>query len=172
MTSECHGQVFLRRLRLLPLLLASALAPLCAAQNITLTLANSPPVQGTVSTRNVESMSMSVLSGSRVSFARSSGRDYRLQASGGFFWTQVQELPMDSDAVALTPVLREDGSLEVTIELARKFGVQEQRFNSTLVAIPGEWIRLFGPAETASRGTRVYGTQTLDDDALYLLLEP
>lgn len=142
------------------------------AQNLSLTLAGNPPSSGTISTAGAESLSFTVASGHRVSFARGSGRDYRLEAGGGFFWTQVQELPQDADAVTLTPVLREDGSIEVAVSVSRKADTRQQGFSSTLVAQPGEWLQLFGPAPQHSRGSKVYGTQTLSEDALYLLVEP
>lgn len=153
-------------------LLSLLLSPLLSAQNLSLTLSANPPRPGTISTARQDALTLSVLSGNRVSFARSSGRDYQLQASGGFFWTQVQELPMNADAVALTPVLQEDGSVEVAVEVSRKAGDRQQRYHSSLRALPGEWLQLFGPAATQPRGTRVYGTRQAAEDSLYLLVQP
>jgi hypothetical protein len=142
------------------------------AQNLTLTLASTPPSSGIVSTGGARNVSLNVLSGHQVSFARSSGRDYRLEAAGGFYWTQVQELPRDSDAVALTPLVREDGSIEVAVDVSRKADSRQQSFRTTLLAQPGEWLQLFGPAPQSDRATRVYGTQSQSGDSLYLLIEP
>ncbi|WP_439100775.1 hypothetical protein [Congregibacter sp.] len=96
-------------------LLALCLSGVVSAQNLFLTLANQPPTSGIVTTRDNSNLTLTVMSGSRVSFARASGRDYQLQASGGFFWTQVQEQP---------------------------------------------------------RGTKVYGTQSVAAESLFLLVEP
>jgi hypothetical protein len=41
-----------------------------------------------------------------------------------------------------------------------------------LLATPGTWTQLFGPATQHSRSTKVYGTQQLAGESLYLLLEP
>jgi hypothetical protein len=142
------------------------------AQNLSLTLAGNPPSAGTITTAGAESLSFTVASGHQVRFTRGSGRDYRLQAGRGFFWTQVQELPQDADAVALTPVLLEDGSIEVAVNVSRKADSRQQSFDTTLVAQPGEWLQLFGPAPQHSRGITTYGTQTLSEDSLYLLVEP
>jgi hypothetical protein len=142
------------------------------AQNLSLTLAGNPPRAGTITTAGTESLSFTAASGHQVSFARGSGRDYRLEAAGGFFWTQVQELPRDADTVALTPVLLDDGSIEVAVSVSRKADTRQQRFSTTLIAQPGEWLQLFGPAPQHSRGSKVYGTQTLSEDSLYLLVEP
>jgi hypothetical protein len=143
-----------------------------AAQNLNLTLAEAPAVSGEVSTRDDDGLTLSVISGQRVSFARSSGRDYQLQAGAGLFWSQVQEVPRDADAIALTPVVLEDGSVEVLVEVSRKSADRQQRYISTLLAQSGEWLRLLGPAAQPSRDTKVYGTQSLTEDSLYLLVEP
>ena len=124
-----------------------------------------------VSTRSVENLTLRALSGYPVSLSRSSGRDYQLQARGGFFWTQVQEVPLNAESVNLTPRLREDGTVEVSLAVARKEGDAMQSYSSTVLARPGEWVQLLGPARTEARSTKVYGTQQLGDDALFLLVE-
>ncbi|EAQ96697.2 hypothetical protein [Congregibacter litoralis] len=154
----------------------SALLALClfgtaSAQNLFLTLANQPPTSGIVTTRDNSSLTLTAMSGSRVSFARASGRDYQLQASGGFFWTQVQEQPRDADSVALTPTVREDGSIEVIVDVSQKAGQRRQSYSSTLLAQPGEWLQLLGPAAQQPRGTKVYGTQSVAAESLFLLVE-
>lgn len=157
---------------LAPLLcvLLSGVALPTNAQNLLLTLTTEPPQANVISTRSVDTQSVITAPGNRVSFARSSGRDYQLEASGGFFWTQVQEVPMESDFVALTPVAREDG-YEVTVEISRKDGTRRQQYTSTILAQPGEWTQLFGPLPSSGGGT-TYGTQQLSNDALYLRIDP
>jgi hypothetical protein len=142
------------------------------AQNLTVTLASQPPASGTVSTRDADSLTLLVMSGETVSVARARGSDYRLSAGGGFFWAQVEEVPLDADSVALTPRLRDDGSVEVALAVARKDGKRQQRFQSTVLLMPGEWTRLLGEADVAFRGTRVYGTRQLSRDSLFLKVEP
>lgn len=167
------------------LLAASQCRPFCAlmlaiclglptlawSQNLRLTLAAQPPTTGQISTRDPGNLSLTVMSGSRVSFAKASGRDYQLQASGGFFWTQVQELPRDADSIALAPTVKEDGSIEVLVDVSRKAADRAQSYSSTLLAQPGEWVQLLGPATQQPRGTKVYGTQTVSEDSLFLLVE-
>ncbi|MFK8041917.1 hypothetical protein [Congregibacter sp.] len=142
-----------------------------SAQNLYLTLASQPPTSGVISTRDSDSLTLTVMSGSRVSFARASGRDYQLQASGGFFWTQVQEQPRDADSVALAPTLRDDGAIEVIVDVAQKIDRRQQSYSSTLLAQPGEWLQLLGPSQQQPRGTKVYGTQTVAEESLFLLVE-
>jgi hypothetical protein len=142
------------------------------AQNLSLTLAGDPPRAGTITTARADSVSFTVASGHQISFARGSGRDYRLEAGGGFSWTQVQELPQDVETVVLTPVLLEDGSIEVAVSVSRKADSRQQSFSSTLIAQPGEWLQLFGPAPQQARRSKVYGTQALSGNSLFLLVEP
>ncbi|EED31661.1 hypothetical protein NOR53_3161 [gamma proteobacterium NOR5-3] len=154
------------------LLVISLCLPVLAwSQNLRLTLAAQPPTTGQISTRDPGNLSLTVMSGSRVSFAKASGRDYQLQASGGFFWTQVQERPRDADSIALAPTVKEDGSIEVRVDVSRKASDRAQSYSSTLLAQPGEWLQLLGPATQQPRGTKVYGTQTVSRDSLFLLVE-
>ena len=145
--------------------------------SLTLTLAALPPKPGVISTGSVENLQLQVLSGHEVAFARSAGRDYQLQASGGFYWTQVQEVPAGAESVAITPTLQNDGSVAVALSVARKRQTQIQSFSSTLLVPPGEWVQLFGPAPASSRATRatratrVYGTQQNANDTLFLRVE-
>lgn len=143
-----------------------------SAQNLNLTLADQLPQSGVVSTRTMDGLSLNAASGERVSFAKRSGRDYRLQASGGFFWTQVQELPRDASAVAITPTLQDDGSVRVALEVFQKAADRERSYSSTLIAQPGEWLQLMGTPASQQRGVKVYGTQQVAGDNLYLLVEP
>lgn len=153
--------------------LLALITPSIAAQNLRLTLAAQPPAVGTISTRAANRLSLTTLSGHSVSFAREQGRDYTLQAGGGFSWTQVQEVPQDADVVSIKPVVNEDGSVEVSVDVARKQGTSQQSYRSTVLAQPGEWVQLFGPSpSTAARGVKVYGTQQVSAESLYLLVEP
>lgn len=154
-------------------LLLALIAPSIAAQNLRLTLAAQPPAAGTISTRAANNLSLNTLSGHSVSFTRQRGRDYSLQAGGGLSWTQVQEVPQDADVVSIKPVVNEDGSVEVSVDVARKEGTSQQSYRSTVLAQPGEWVQLFGPSQsTAARGVKTYGTQQVSGESLYLLVEP
>ncbi|MFT4766976.1 MAG: hypothetical protein ACI8RN_000100 [Glaciecola sp.] len=159
------------RVGALMLAMCLCLPALAWSQNLRLTLAAQPPTSGQISTRDAGNLSLTVMSGSRVSFAKASGRDYQLQASGGLFWTQVQELPRDADIVALAPTVKEDGSIEVLVDVSRKAADRAQSYSSTLLAQPGEWVQLLGPATQQPRGIKVYGTQTVSEDSLFLLVE-
>ena len=160
-----RGMVVISLLLLLP-------AASVMAQNLVLSLASQPPAAGLVSTRDTQSLSLIAMSGATVTVARSSGRDYTLRSGGGWYWTQVEEVPLNADSVALTPRLREDGSIEVAVAVSQKEGTRQQRFSSTVLAMPGEWVRLMGPADAQPRSTRVYGTRELAGETLYLRVEP
>ncbi|WP_439105564.1 hypothetical protein [Congregibacter sp.] len=97
-----------------------SLPGLALSQNLYLTLASQPPTSGVISTKDSDTLTLTTISGGRVSFARASGRDYELQARGGFFWTQVQEQPRDADSVALAPTVLEDGSIQVVVDVSQK----------------------------------------------------
>ena len=142
------------------------------AQNLMLTLSSAPPTPGVISTRSARDQTLLVSSGNTVSLARASGRDYRLEASGGFFWTQVQEVPEDSESLEITPTLQDDGSIEVGLTVAQKNGTRVQRFSTSVVARPGEWTQLLGPDATAQRGVRTYGTTRVNADTLFLRVDP
>lgn len=157
------------------LLLGLFLLPISpvSAQNLLLSLSSDVPDPGVISTRKVDALTVSVRSGSTVSFAESSGRDYRLEASGGFYWTQVQELARDAEAVTLKPVLLDDGDVEVLVERRSKEADREQSYQSTVVATPGEWLQLIGPASLAKHAkpaVKTYGTQRAAGKSLYLMV--
>lgn len=159
----------------IPSLLALLLLPTStlSAQNLLLTLSSDVPNSGVISTRSVDALSVTVASGSSISLAQSSGRDYRLEASGGFYWTQVQELPRDVEAVTLKPVQLDDGDVEVSIERRSKAGDREQNYQSTVIATPGEWVQLFGPAGRSNQekpSVKTYGTQRAAGKSLYLMV--
>ncbi len=61
--------------------------------------------------------------------------------------------------------------MTVSLDLARKQGTKTQRYTTTLKAQPGEWVQLFGPAESQPRGKTVYGTRSVSDDSLYLRID-
>jgi hypothetical protein len=157
--------------RSLALLMLTASIP-AAAQNLLLTLAAEPPSAATMATRDGATLGLTVAPGATVTVTRERGRDYRLQSGGGFFWTQVEEVPRDADSVTLTPTPRDDGSFEIMVAVLRKAGTEQQQYTSTVVARPGEWVRLLGPAQNTARSTRVYSTRELGGDAMYLQLVP
>jgi hypothetical protein len=146
------------------------------AQDLLVTLAEQVPRPGTHTTASAsprDAISLRGRSGSRLAFTRGSGSDYRLRAGAGFFWTQVEEVPRDADRVILTPVLLEDGSIEVSVDISRLDGTRRSSYASTVTVQPGEWTQLFGPAPQHGTGARVYGTATVGtEDALYLRVEP
>ncbi|MEL7045260.1 MAG: hypothetical protein AAGL66_09590 [Pseudomonadota bacterium] len=159
--------------RLIPLVLISALSMSSAAQaqNLLLTLSAQPTVRGTVSTRQANELSLVAAPGNTLSFARAEGREQRLVAGGGWFWTQVEDVPLNSESLEMTPRLLEDGNVEVSLSVARKEGTGLQRFSSTVIAEPGKWTQLYGPSSAAAGGAKVYGTQSVSGDSLYLRVE-
>lgn len=139
------------------------------AENLTLTLASQALDANILSTASSQSVSLTVQPGQTVSFARQSGRDYRLQAGGGFYWTQVQELPRDAEFIAITALEQSDTQLELAVEVSHKQGTRLQQYSSTISAEFGEWVQLYGPAQNqiAASGT-VYGTQQGVQESLFL----
>ncbi|MEM9758858.1 MAG: hypothetical protein AAF933_06475 [Pseudomonadota bacterium] len=127
-----------------------------------------------MSTRQANELSLVAAPGNTLSFARAEGREQRLVAGGGWFWTQVEDVPLNAESLEMTPRLLEDGNVEVSISVARKEGTGLQRFSSTVIAIPGEWTQLYGPSSAAAAttgGAKVYGTQSVSGDSLYLRVE-
>lgn len=156
-----------------PALLAQLLASSWVhAQTLQLTLASEPPAPGRHSTLDIGVSTLAVASGQRVALSQSRGREFRANGSVGLLWTQVQEVPRDRDAVALTPVLEEDGSVTVQVEVYRKRSDRADSFSTAINVLPGEWTQLYGPALLTSRNTRVYGTQQAGEDSLYLYVQP
>lgn len=145
--------------------------PQVLAEELLLTLAPQPEIENTVSTRSLRSLSLSVSDGSSVSFARSDGRDFSLEARGGFFWTQVQQRPANAESMTLTPTRQTDASFSVLVDRAIKQGDRQQSFRTTIVAKPGEWTQLYGPAASGSADTQIYATTTSTVDRLYLKIE-
>jgi hypothetical protein len=154
------------------LVLGAGLTPVVAlAQNLQLSFSAQPPMRGVVSTVQTDDRSFLVSSGQTLRFARAEGRESRLRGSGGFFWAQVQELPRDSERLEVTPRLREDGSIEVALDIARKEGTRLQSLQTTVNLQPGEWTQLYGPSTLQPRGQKTYGTQAASGEALYLRVD-
>lgn len=150
-----------------------------SAQNLTLTVSAAPPVRGVVSTASRDDRRLVVASGQTVSLTRSSGIEQRRRAGGGWFWTQIEDVPRNAEHITVTPRLREDGSIEARIEVLRKEGSRENRFSSVLMLQSGEWTELFSSgagagagSATSPRGTKTYGTATTAGDSLYLRVDP
>lgn len=148
-------------------------APAAAPGNLTLTVSSAPPPlrEGVASTRDPQVLSVVTMVGETVTLALSSGRDYTLGASGGWFWTRFDALPEQAEFVQLTPRRLADGTLVVKVEQSRKEGTRLRRFTSTVAAARGEWTRLWGPAEATEQRVLRFGTRTLSGDALYLMVQ-
>ncbi len=160
-----------RRLNLLLLFGALAASSAAQAQNLLLTLSAQPAVPGMVSTRQANELSLVTAPGHTLSFARAEGRDQRLVAGGGWFWTQVEDVPLNAESLEMTPRVLDNGSIEVSLSVARKEGTGLQRFSTTVIAEPGQWTQLYGPTSQARAGTKVYGTRSVSGDSLFLRVE-
>jgi len=137
------------------------------AQVISLSLASRPVQSGVISTAQNDERSFRVLSGGTLRFSRARGRDSRLVAAGGFSWTQVEDVPRDAESLELTPVLTDDGQVNVRAVVTRKEGDVEQTLDTRVLVTPGDWAPLYEPAGASTPGRRVYGSAPLGD-SLYL----
>lgn len=160
-------------LPILLLLLQAGLAQAVSAQNLTLSVAVTPPVRGTISTASRDDRTLVVASGETVSLTRTRGIEQRRSAGGGWFWSQIEDVAADAEHVAITPRLLEDGSIEASIDSVRKKGTRVQRFSTVLLVAPGEWTELFAAgAATRSQGAKVYSTAATAGESLYLRIDP
>lgn len=165
-----------RALTALPaaLLLWLVMQPACA-QNLTLTVSATPPGRGLISTAGRDDRTLVVASGQTVSLVRGSGLEQRRRASGGWFWTQIEDVPRDLERIVVTPRLLEDGSIEASIDSLRREGTRLQSFRSVVSLQAGEWTELYsagtGSAPSA-QGARTYGTAATAGEALYLRIDP
>ena len=116
-------------------------------------------------------LSFLLQSGQTVAFAREAGRELRLQGRRLLPWSLVQEVARDQDSVTVTPTLQDDGNVLVELDVAYKRGDARQRYRSTVIAPPGEWVRLLGSGPGSADGVRRLGTQDAGRDSLYLRVE-
>jgi hypothetical protein len=150
------------------------------AQQYEITLASQPPARAQHGTKlatsistNTDSVTLSVAAGETATLVETRGTDYALRGDVGLFWVPVAQVPRDANVLTLSPRTREDDAVDSAIDLQRKRGDRQRRFQSVVAVLPGEWTRLYGPVETNARGTRVYSTQTQRaQDSLYIYLEP
>ena len=149
----------------------AALAVTAAAQNLSVQLASAPPAPGLVSTGSSDTLSLVLQSGQTVNFAREAGRELRLQGRRLLPWSLVQEVARDQDSVTVTPTLQDDGNVLVELDVAYKRGDARQRYRSTVLAPPGEWVRLLGSGPESTARVKRLGTQDAGRDSLYLRVE-
>lgn len=111
-------------------------------------------VYGTVPVTTV-----SVSAGQQVVLQKSSGRDYRLQASEfGRAWTQVQQVPRNATAIAVTPRL---SGTEVLLEVtySNVEGDEALNYSSSIKGELDSWIPLYqSAAASETEGARHYST--------------
>jgi hypothetical protein len=151
------------------------LAPAVFAQNLTLTVSATPPGRNMISTAGRNDRALVVASGQTVSLVRESGLEQRRRANGGWFWTQIEDVPRDAERLVVTPRLLEDGSIEASIESLRREGTRLQSFRTVLSLQAGEWTELFSAGTGAAPdpgGGRTYGTAAAAGEALYLRIDP
>jgi hypothetical protein len=137
-----------------------------AGEVFRVTLASEPPAHNRASTAPA-GISLEVAEGAEVRLARAAGQVSRGAAMGPLGWVSVDQVPRDAESLLLVAE-REEGAVRVTLTVARRDGDRLLRYESTLLAVPGEWLSLWRPAEPA--GARRYGTERRDD-SLWLLVE-
>ena len=140
------------------------------AQDFLLTLASEPQNRSTISTRSGQTLTLRVSNGETLSFARSRGRDTRLESSGGFFWTQVQEVPRDAETIRLTPSRASDGSVSLAIARTEKRGDRTQSISTTVRSRRDEWTLIYGTLAAGGPGVTSYGTRRGTGESLYVRL--
>jgi hypothetical protein len=137
-----------------------------AGEVFRVTLASEPPAHNRISTAPA-AISLEVAEGTEVRLARASGLVSGAAAIGPLGWVSVDQVPRDAESLRLVAE-REEEAVRVTLAIARREGDRLLRYESTLHAVPGEWLPLWRPAEPS--GARRYGTQHRDD-SLWLLVE-
>ena len=138
-------------------------------RNLSILLASQPPQSGVISTKSADQLSLLVQSGSTISLAESSGRDYQVRAGGGLHWTQVQQVPANQESVVMTPTVQADGSVSVALDIVRKQGASLRQYSVTLVAVPGDWIQVLGASQR--NGATSYSTRQVGGESLFLKVE-
>ena len=137
-----------------------------AGEVFRVTLASEPPSHDRISTAPA-GISLEVAEGTEVRLARAAGQVSSGAAIGPLGWVSVDQVPRDAESLRLVAE-REGGAVRVTLTVARREGDRLLRYESTLLAAPGEWLPLWRPA--APSGARRYGTERRDD-SLWLLVE-
>jgi len=139
------------------------------AQTYRLTLAPAPPASGILTTAS-PGVSLQAADGATVTLARSRGAGSRATGVGPLGWVAVASVPTSAERLRLT-VSGEGDEVRVQLDVARKAGDDLLRYESEVLAIPGEWLPLWQPAGSAGDSDRrVYGTRE-KGDSLWLLVE-
>jgi hypothetical protein len=134
-----------------------------------LTLAPQPPARGALTTAS-PGVTVQAADGATVTLARSRGTESRATGVGRLGWVSVANVPATGESLHLT-VSGEGDEVRVHLAVARKDGEDQLRYESEVLAVPGEWLPLWQPAEGGQQnGRRVYRTRS-DDDSLWLLVE-
>jgi hypothetical protein len=141
------------------------------AQQYEITLAAQPPGAGSHYSTQGDGLTLTVAAGQRVTLSEERGSEQSLRGVG-LFWVQVAEVPRDANVISLTPRARDDDAVDVQVEYLSRSGERQRSFSSTVTAMPGEWTRLYGPAQSQTRSTRTYSTAQRPEDSLYLYLVP
>tara|TARA_R110002110_G_scaffold205066_7_gene417277 strand:- start:433775 stop:434269 length:495 start_codon:yes stop_codon:yes gene_type:complete len=145
--------------------LACLQATVSAAENLRITVTQSPPGSGhTISTHTTEAQTtLTVKNGQQVILQRSSGRDYVLQAaSPGWTWTQIQQRPEEELVMAITPTLK-DENVEVQLNYSARDGDRATHYSSAVESKLGEWIHLTGSGPQQVSG-RSYSTSDTGEE--------
>ena len=130
-----------------------------AQESLQLTFGHGPDTGKLYSTRSFPSLR--VQDGKQVILQRSSGTDYRLQASKhSLTWFQVQEVPAAETYIAVTPQVTDD---QVTLEIkySDSAAAEAVYYSSTVSGDLSKWIPLlhFAGAEPEAGGKQ-YSSST------------
>jgi hypothetical protein len=139
------------------------------AETYRLTLAPQPPARGALTTAS-PGVTVQAADGATVTLTRSRGTESRATGVGRLGWVSGASVAATGESLRLT-VSGEGDAVRVQLKVARKAGEDLLRYESEVLAVPGEWLPLWRPAGRAEQhGGRVYRTRS-DDDSLWLLVE-
>jgi hypothetical protein len=156
-------------LRLQGLVLLSLLlcAPAQAAEMLRISFTDRPPGHGKIYSSNSAApvRELRVLAGNTVKLQSQQGERYQAQA-GGWYWTQVQQVPAQANAVSITPQLQ-GANVSLEIAIYRQHNDRSSSYSTTVTGALGEWLQLLGPEHAAAPGTRVYSAGSSADSAQF-----
>jgi hypothetical protein len=140
----------------LVLLCLLACAPAQAAEMLRISFTDSPPGHGRIYSSGGEApvRELRVLAGNTVKLQSRQGERYEAQA-GGWYWTQVQQVPAQANAVSITPQL-EGENVSLDIVIYRQRNDRNSTYSTTVAGALGEWLQLLGPEHASAPGARVY----------------
>lgn len=159
------------------LLCALVCAPAQAAEMLRISFTDTPPGKGKIySSSNASPIpELRVLAGNTVKLQSQQGDRYQAQA-GAWYWTQVQQLPAQANAVSITPQLDGD-TVRLEVYIYRQHNDRNSTYSTTVTGVLGQWLQLLAPEAATTPGTRVYsagssgGTAQLHPRGLFVKVD-